>query len=294
MMTDQVLYVVILALASCIARSGLNIIDRQSLGIRKIPVHDVMLFNTLMPSIIALLAAFCAGMLQMALLQLCDWRSFAFSATVQLVAYSFSYALRGHNIEDVVVSTKLPEVFTTLAYLLPIYSIATGSAIDIALSGMISAACVVFLVSSRATQALWIVPLCLILQASVSPFLSPSILDEGLEHSLSFAVATLCWRSVLSIAVSLRSSSSFRKSVSRIDAVLFLRALLAVITQVCLVLSLSFNYPAIAWSILNLTGAFSVVLSRMIFKSRLTGKLAMYLGIVIGLTVARSLYALFR
>ena len=258
-MIDPIFYVVGFAFLSCISRSGLNIIDRQSLGIKKVPIHEVMLINTVLPSVIAVLASASAGMLHMVMVQFLDWRSFAFSVVVQIVAYSFSYAFRGHHVEDVVISAKSPEAFVSLVYFLPLYSISSSSVIDLTLAGLISTVCIAFLLSCKASRTLWIVPACLLLQASLSPFLLPSIFDEGLEGSMSFGVATLLWRAVFSIAFSLRSPLrlNYKRPTSQIDALFLIRGILAVTTQVCLILSLSFEYPEIAWSILNLTGSFS-------------------------------------
>ncbi len=278
--------VVLLSFLSCISRAGLNIFDRISLGLRQTSVSDVMIINTVLPAVGALLISAGFGFLHVTYMYIFSLEAFVFSAIVQFVAYIFAASLKRRNVEEVVVSSKASDFFIPAIYLLPIYQHQTITVADFVVAGTISAVCISFLLLVRTSDKLWMIPVVLAGQAAVSPFITPSIADTGVEGFLAFAFATLVWRSVFSILV--RAPSGTLKALASIDLMFFCRAVLAIVTQTSFVIGISLGYPVVAWSILNLAGAFGVVFSRIVLRDNITVHFAITLIIIIGLTVLRS------
>jgi len=288
----MVLEVIIFAFLSTLSRSGLNILDRINIGIRKSSIHEVMLQNNVLPAFIGIIGATAFGLFIPVVGSFLNWNSLVFSMIVQLVAYAISVSFKKHNVEDVVVASKLSDLFISIIYFLPIYSSIKNYSVDIVFSAITSIICIIYLIKIDSYQSLILVIFSLIFQAVLTPFILPKAGPNLVMESIIFSIATMLWRSIFSFIFYIKNDKFLIRNMFPSFLIIY-RAALAISTQIFLVLAISIDSGPITWSILNMTGVFSILLSVALFKIKFSIIKYIYLVAIVLITIFRSLYPFF-
>lgn len=270
--------VMALAFVSAFSRAGLNIVDRYQIGLKKLSILNVNLWNNAVPAfIMTITAALFFGLHRELLESILDWKTILFSGLVQLVAYTFSYAFRYLTVNQVTVAGKMSDLF------IPIGVFFTTQYWNWGMYGFAAATTLVCL------PMLWtsgndrhaglmktagaLIGGALVLQASLAPVLMASTGPASdVRHALAFTTAVIIWRTAWSLMPMLRCLKTLHMPSFALltNSVFMLRALLTVITQTTLILAVGSTVSVVAWPILNSTGVFAMLLSALLLREKHT------------------------
>ena len=253
------------ALVSSFARAGLNMVDRAMIGIRGVPVNEAVFLNNVLPAVIGVVGCTLFNRLDELLASFVDWRTFIFSLLVQAVGYSFALVLRTQPIERAVFLAKCPDLPIYIILLPAVAQLGMSSALDGALSGATTLVCCLYLLRTGKLDLVQLaLPAALILQSVVSPFLLPAIVNEPISGGLVFAIATMGWRTLFSLPSVGTRMASVRTIIIDEGRLVFSRAVLAVVVQISFVVAIAAMPTAVIWSLLNMSGAISLLLARFL------------------------------
>ncbi|WP_265258322.1 hypothetical protein [Verminephrobacter aporrectodeae] len=266
----------LLAFVSSLGRAGINIVDRYQIGLRRLSILNLNLWNNVVPAV----AMYCAMALffnagSELIHMVFDWRTAAFSGLAQLVAYSFSYAFRNLSVNQVTVAGKFADVFIPLGIFWATNHWSWGT---YAFAVATTFVCLPMLWLSgpnrkggKLLASGGVICVALTLQASLSPTLFGATSTSSASATLVFATAVMMWRALWSLVPILvtRPASGDAPSVRLLlNPLFFVRALLTVTTQVTFIFAVGSPASAIAWPILNATGIISMVLSALFLRER--------------------------
>ncbi|UAC49633.1 hypothetical protein K6959_07460 [Bacillus aquiflavi] len=287
----SVQFIMIFAFLSALSRAGLNIVDRYQIGMKKLSIFYVNLWNNVIPAILMIALCILLGWHGQLVASIFDWKTLVFSGIVQLVAYAFSYAFRHLNVSQVLVigKKKMSDLFipigifvTTMQWDWSTYFFAVATTI----------VCLPILwekgerENGNAFKKVGlIIGSALVLQASLSPLLTEMNTVVAIRDTFAFTTAVIIWRTVWSLIPLLRKKraqdeASFFGLLS--NPVFFVRALLTIITQTTFILAVGSTASAVAWPILNSTSIFSVALSSLLLREKPS---KLQIGIVITITI---------
>ena len=267
--------VMLLAFLSALSRGGLNSIDRYQIGFRRLSICQVNLWNNLLPAIVMVVLCLFFGLRKELWTSLFQWKTLFFSGLVQLVAYSFSFAFRHSNVNQVTVMAKLSDFFIPVGIF---FTTDHWSWSSYGFAVMTTVVCLPLLWKSSSAKkdpffksAGFFIIAALVLQASLAPLLimPPSGGVTGdLHHALLFMIAVLCWRTSWSVLPMVFQRQSISVSLIQLcwNPVFLLRVLLTVLTQLSFVLAIAGPNALVAWPILNSTGIFALFFSRQFLK----------------------------
>jgi hypothetical protein len=269
--------VMLLAFVSSLSRAGLNIVDRHQIGLQRLSIIQLNLWNNVFPAVAmscVMVLFFDAG--KPLLGAVFDWRTAAFSALVQMVAYSFSHAFRDLNVNQVTVAGKFADLFIPIGIFLGTRQWSWGT---YAFSIATTLVCLPMLWAEDRGQRTGtlktsgaIICVALTLQASLSPLLLFKANSESIVATLVFSTAVMVWRAIWSLIPHWwtwrvrEDNDPFAKF--RPGPLFIVRALLTVTTQVTFIVAIGSTASAVAWPILNSTGVISMVLSLIVLKER--------------------------
>ena len=289
-------WAILAALGSSILRASLNVIDRTAFGHRGAAVIAVNLVNNLLPLVIILPVSALVSGPGRTMEALGDIRNLWVAGLVQLVAYAFSFAFKGLTISQVIVFSKLPDVFI----LIGIYALTLAwSWADFAFAALTTLVCLPLLVgrghTSQTRNGRWWAPGMLMGAVLVRGVFSGSLIQtQGEYHDvwLPITAATLWWRFVWSLVVLMGSAAVSRRVVWASPGVPLLigRAVVTLGVQALYVLALAIGPATAVWPIIDSTALFSTAFSAILLHEHPSRReVAAVLGIVI-LTLARMLY----
>ncbi len=281
---------IIFALISSILRAFLNVVDRRVFGYLRQGVLKVNFLNAILPFILLLIGSFLMGLSSEVIPALLSIQAIIFALLTQLVAYAFSLAFKYVNVHQVVVYAKLPDVFIPLGIFLLSNS---WDWLDYLFAILTVVACYPILRSNLQLEQkvpYYVIPF-LIVSLTVNGSLSSILVDPSnlvIAQSTLFTMSVMFWRTVWS-ALGLFSKrvnlSLFTKL--EIHPLILFRSILAVGTQVSLILSLAGGRAAIAWPILNTTILLAVVFSYFFLKEKMNQR-ELFAIVAIGiLTITR-------
>lgn len=290
MSIDAEWVVAIAALLSSISRAGLNIIDRITLGMRRIPLNDVLLINSLLPSLFGVMICTWRGEFWTLAGFLLDWRTMIFAGVVYCAGYFFSVAFKFHNVETVIALSKVPDLVIAVVIFSRSGVFGAYQLGDIALAGLTTIACLGFLKSSGpATVYKLVLPGILIVQSIIMPIISPLENAYDFSTGLGFAVWTIIWRTVFSVLPVLANPlTPFRFKVED-WGLIFARTLLAVLTQVTFVFAVTEETTPLAWALITMSSVFSFLISRVVFRPKFDQGLQLILYAILATVFGRIL-----
>lgn len=268
----------LVALVSAFSRAGLNLVDRYQIGLQRLSIVTVNFWNNTIPAgaMVALTAGF--GWHRELGACLIDARTALFSALVQLVAYSFSYAFRHLNVSQVTVAGKASDLFIPIGIFVVAGHwdwVTYGFAVTTTL------VCLPLLHSGNSRRhpeamkaAFALIGGALVLQASLAPLLvGPGQVTSSVQDTLIFATAVIVWRVAWSLLPMLRRGGKqpvFSWALL-VTPVFMVRVLLSIATQITFVVAISSSASAVAWPILNSTGILAMLLSSLLLKEKPSG-----------------------
>ncbi|EJM97740.1 hypothetical protein [Herbaspirillum sp. YR522] len=264
--------VLLLALISALSRAGLNVIDRYQIGMRKLSIRSINFWNNAIPTIMIVLTAVMLGLHGDLAAVFLGWKTAAFAAVVQLVAYTFSFAFRYLDVNQVTVAAKLSDLF------IPGAIFATTGHWDWTTAGFACATTLVCLPILRGRNldqgkvlkaATVLMCTALVFQAGISPLLAHQI-DGDWRYGLLFAAAVIGWRTIWSIMpLAFRSDAGQAQRYGLLlNRLFYLRCCLSVITQLTFVLAVSSAAAAVAWPLLNAAGLFAMLMAAFVLRER--------------------------
>ncbi len=287
---------ILAALGSSFLRAALNVLDREIFGRRHGEVALVNLLNNLFPFLILLpIVVFLVG-LDQTIKALINPSNLWLAGLIQLVAYAFSLAFRNLTIPQVIVFSKLPDLFIPLG----IYAL-TGiwSIVDFTFSFLTTIICVPllffykepFVVSKARAKVLGFLMAAVILRGVFSGYLVQEQRVDDLVW-LVVTVATIWWRFIWSLIVMAGILLIKRKFVWTTPKaeLLMVRAGVTLGVQGLYVLALTKGPPVAIWPLINSTALFSVGLSSLVFREHPGGYELLAILIITFLTVGRIFY----
>lgn len=282
----------LIAFFSAGLRASLNLIDRELFGRRGASVLDVNFWNNLLPLVVLLALAAGMGHGQGVLSALLNGRTLVFAGLVQLVAYTFSYCLGRFSVAATTVYSKMPDL------LIPVGIWLVAGQWSWSNYGFAVLTCVVCLpiwfqrprttTLSGSPHAVLIAALvaALVLQGSLSSSLVPS--ETSLLASFEFATAVIFWRTLWSSVALLRKGFRWSSSLwGSLQALVFVRSLASIGTQLTFVLALAQGESAAAWAVFNSTSLIAVALAALVLKEPPTRPELFAIGGIGVLTAAR-------
>lgn len=271
------------ALVSSFSRAGLNIVDSVMIGVRRIPVNDAVFLNNLLPAIIGTAGCALSNELDNLLASFVDWRTVVFALLVQAVGCSFAVVLRTHPVERAVFLSKFPDLPIYIILLPAAAPLSMSSALDCALSAATTLVCCLYLLRTGKLDLVQLtLPAALVVQSVIAPFLLSAVSSEGISGGLTFAIATIGWRTLFSLPSVGTRMSSIKAMIIDERALVFSRAVLAMVVQVSFIVAIVTMPTAIIWSLLNMSGAISLLFARLHFRRERYGTLdAALVGIVL-------------
>lgn len=287
---------ILAALGSSLLRAGLNVLDREIFGRRHAGVVFVNLANNFLPLLILFpVVAFLSGPNQIVEV-LSDVRNLWLAGLTQLVAYAFSLAFRDLTIPQVIVFSKLPDLFIPIG----IYALSrVWSPVDFAFSALTTIVCLPVLFQSqkhpRARRGRWWVLAFLVIVIVLRGVFSGHLVQgQGAYNEvwLLVTMAILWWRFIWSLMVTIVVMIVQRAVVwtSPGASVLLGRAGITLAVQALYVFALATGPVTAVWPLINSTALFSTGLSSITFREHPSRReIAAICGIML-LMLTRMLY----
>lgn len=237
------------------------------IGIRGVPINEAVFLNNFLPALVGIAGCALFQQMEELLISFVSWRTFLFALLVQAVGYSFSLVLRAHPVERAVLLAKSSD----LPIFVMLFPVATqfgpSHAIDAALSGATTIICVVYLLRTGRLDVVQLaLPVTLVFQGLLSPFLSPDVAGAGIVDGLIFAIATMAWRTLFSLPKVTGILVVLKMVITDGGGLVIFRAVLAVVVQVSFVIAISALPTALIWSLLNMSGALSLLFARFVSR----------------------------
>lgn len=234
--------IILLAFFSAVSRAGLNIVDRYQIGHLKISVLQVNFWNNVIPAILLSTLCFVIGWKEDLISFIFSFKSFTFSLLAQIVAYSFSYAFGKLNVAQVLVASKLSDLFIPFGiFLTTMY----WSWDNFWFSFMTTLVCLLILFDSqersmiRHKMIIFTMIIALFFQSSLSPILS--VLDDHITFgkAMTFTTSVIVWRVFWSFLPYIRSKKKTRVIDTQllISPIFNVRVLLTTLSLIRTVLS---------------------------------------------------------
>lgn len=289
---------ILAALGSSSLRASLNVLDRLAFGHKRAEVILLNLVNNFLP----LLVVFPVAMLlkpKASIAALGDLRNVYLAGLVQLVAYAFSLAFRKLTIPQVIVYSKLPDLFIPLG----IYALeGSFSIVDFSFAALTTLVCLPILFEARQHQSTgdhnqWKTLLFLIGAVFLRGALSGKFVQEQGSYQdvwLPITAVTLWWRFVwtLGITIGLMAVRGTPRWVSPGKLVVVGRSVITLAVQGLYVLALAAGPTMAVWPIINSTALFATVFSAFLLHERPTRYEAIAVCGIVALTLGRMLWPL--
>lgn len=283
------------ALGSSSLRAILNVLDRKVFGHKRAGVVFINLVNNFL-SLILILPPVVLSNPRSIMLALSDVHNLWLAGLIQLVAYAFSLAFRYLTIPQVIVFSKLPDLFIPIG----IYIVSrVWSPVDFAFSTLTTLVCLPLLFQgpkeSRIYARSWWV-LGFLMSAVVLRGVFSGALVQGKGNGpsdwLLVTMVTLWWRFIWSLAVMIGAFGIRKGVIWTSPGVLLLlgRAGITLAVQALYILALVEGPITAIWPIINSTALFATVFSSAFFREHPTGRELMAILGITGLTVARMFY----
>lgn len=283
------------ALGSSFSRAILNILDRNIFGHKHAGVVFVNFANNFLPLVLILPPAVLSSDSQSIISALSDIHNLLLAGLIQLTAYAFSLTFRELTIPQVIVFSKLPDLFIPIG----IYMVSRiWSPVDFAFSTLTTLVCLPLLFQrpreSRIYKRSWWV-LAFLMSAVVLRGVFSGALVQGKEGPgdwLLVTMATLWWRFIWSLIVMIGAFITRNGLIWTSPGVLLLlgRAGITLAVQALYIVALAKGPITAVWPIINSTALFATVFSSAFFQEHPTGRELIAILGVTGLTVARMFY----
>jgi drug/metabolite transporter (DMT)-like permease len=291
--------IVIAALSSVILRASTSVIDRNSFGLKRQPIVFLNFVNNFVPGILLslVLLFFEPALLKRALL---DPKLMILGASVQLVAFAFSYGVKHLTVAKVNLANRIGDIGVPLALFL---AGATVTRQDFIFSFLISVSVLFLSWHSDKKQNLKIlllpgalITMAIILQSLVGEFVYSKDNYAGIYNSTFACASALIWRSLFCIPIFMwqqvkngkRSSDNFLRTKADRHQ-MYLRVLFTLGSQISYNYVLASGNRLVAWPILNAVSIFAIIIASVFLKEKITRSEWAAGIVVVGISVIRSM-----
>lgn len=272
-----IFWVISLCCVNVLSRSVGTLIDRSLFKEKDVNFFHLYFFSNISPLIFGTLVLFSLGELGAMQNYFLTLPCFFLSFVAHLVALSFSYAFRHCKVQQVVLKSKLPELFLPFLALIPIYrdqSIAFSLDWKITIPllitwiGMIPLLTHQNIRSSFFDKTTLFIGVTLLLQMGCS--FASLIPANSFAEIVAYAVAMLMWRCLFILpfyGFQRRGQDRASRSLSKkMIGMICCRAFVAITTQVSLVWCILNGSPLLIWPIMNMSPLISWIMSQAILK----------------------------
>ena len=266
-----------IAFLSAILRSLLNIIDRKSFGLNRDKVLPTLIINNLYPLLLLLFIGIVCGQIESVLVYFWDHSLIVMGLLFQLTAYAFSLSFRHMKVQEVILVSKMADLFIPLILWLLLDAFNT-----IAYTGTVftTLICIPLVVSRDQNRKHFLIPALMTLvfnslQGGFSKWLLP-VTDRYVEDLIPITLVIIFWRLMFSLLLHFSTSLSGNMVESvihlndfRFKPLQLLRSIITLAVQMSFVTAIYLaNNNFLIWPILNSTILFSIIFSGMMLKEK--------------------------
>lgn len=266
-------------LASCginiLSRSSLNVIDRHLFGKQKLNFQLLYLSSNFIPFLYSLILLPWFGN-DFFLDEFFSLRCVLLALATNLVGLSFSHAFKHKEVRHVVLHTKMPELIIPFLIFLPFIpdwvmekEVTWKHFIPLAITWL---SFIPYFINGQYkkilfdSSALYLFG-SLLFQIIISSTFMKSM--SSWNDLLTFTVAILFWRCILSLPLAFKEACNFTSILSisvPMISLIAIRGLVSLITQFTFNWAIVEGHPLILWPLLNTTIILSSVMSQFVLK----------------------------
>ncbi len=291
---DSLYFVIAIAVITTLSRSGLNYLDRYSFGYKKVCLVRHTFYSNFYPALVGFTFVYVVSdySIIFSLIKLISFNLLLFSLASQIVAYTFSYALKKLTIKSVAISSKASDLLIIFYF----YLIASKDELTNVIYALVVLSFFIPVVYDRFTEirkniySVYIIILVLFFQAVLASSLSIEIGSEGgMLDIFLMALLVIFFRLMYSgffYLITYHDIKSYKYNFFSI--VNLFRAMLTLITQFGFVLVSTSYFPIIGFSILSCTTFLSIVISHFLLGESIDKKIGVALSASLLLIIFRT------
>lgn len=271
------------------SRSTLIVIDRYTYGLKGKNLLIFLSINTFLPFLIGLSAVVAFRDISHLLEFIFSPACMIFSPAIQLVSFSYCWAFSKWEVKYVELQGKISDLFLPLIFIVLPASLLHGREanqwqlyIPMVLSWIGFTPLIIknHLLRNILNKSTALICSSLIIEAAISMMITKTSYANGWD-AFEFALGTLFWRSMISISCSLLHVFKARKNGlkdeslpkepmdMKLTTIIFVRALITLVTQVTFIFTIATTHPLIIWPIINSTPLVSSICSKIALKEKL-------------------------
>lgn len=273
---------VLTCLLNVMSRSSLNVIDRFLFGKKLFGFFYIYLLSLTLPCIIGIAFLLPLGNIQNLWTVFATPSCFLLSIATQLVGLSFGYAFRKHEVKQVILRAKFPELFLPLLLFFPFLK---GQEQPIVANWtMLLPLIITWLgILPLALRKEYLASFCdrstLFLSGSLllQMFVSSKIPAESNTYSQAILLtsAMLLWRCLFTLPFCLFTKGKVESEENPADSmylikILLLRSIISFLTLLTFSWCIMEGNPLLIWPILNMTPLVATAASHLILKEKVT------------------------
>lgn len=279
-----------IAFLSAILRSLLNIIDRKSFGLNRDKVLPTLIINNLYPLLILLFIGIVGGQIGSALVYLTDTSLIVMGLLFQLTAYAFSLSFRHMKVQEVILVSKMADLFIPLILWLLLNAFNPFAYAGTVFTTLI---CIPLVVSHHQNRKDFLIPALMTLtfnslQGGFSKWLLP-VTDRYAEDLVPITLVIIFWRLIFSLLLHFSTRLSRNKDSNaiflndfRFKPLQLLRSIITLAVQMSFVTAIYLaKNNFLIWPILNSTILFSIIFSGMLLKEKVELKYYLVTSVII-------------
>jgi len=265
------LFVAAIACISSLTRASINLIDRWQFSYKKDCVIQIAFINNLLPFFLAVSGGLFLGYGPLIFKKILCLEAFFLGAIIQVVAITFSYAIKKYELLKVTLMTRVSDFFMPIVFgfiggfhninQIGIQSIGFLITVPLFLKFKIfelnSVFFLVFIVFGITAQAIF-----------GKYFMGDDLSHDNFEGLIFFSIGVIFWRTIWTLPMLCCKLTTLKIFIVP-SKVTLLRSILTLVTQISFVYTINSIFVDIALPILNLTGLFSILLASLFMKEKL-------------------------
>ncbi|MCB1148879.1 MAG: hypothetical protein KDK48_01835 [Chlamydiia bacterium] len=256
-----------------ISRSALNIFDRSLYSRKILDFFSLYFMLSTLPGLLGLTSLLCLGEFWALFDCFLSVPAFILAVTIQLTGLSFSYAFSRLEVRHVVLRSKLPEIFLPFLFFLPFLKTEAHSLVSLIPLALTWAALVPLFFDQKNGPSFFnretlFLSSSILLQIALTAFVA--FPKTNVFDSYIFTVATLIWRSALTLPFMCRKGSFKFSGCAQRDWIMILtRSFIGLFTQATFVYCILEGEAWVIWPLLNMTPLVSSFASKFFLKEPL-------------------------
>lgn len=261
-----------------VSRSSLNLLDRYLFGKQSLSFFHLYFCSISLPFIYGLCGILFTDQIESSINYFFSINCLLLALATNLVGLSFSYAFRHKEVRHVILHSKIPELLFPLLLFVPLLSMGWTSSYELTWKSFLPLTVtwlsfIPYFLHGKSVgfffdKTAFFISGSLLFQMVVSANIS--IPKTTFHQILSYTVALLLWRCILSIPLCFKNKKKNIESASslwgKLSGLIAFRGLIALITQFTFTWAVIEGDPILVWPILNTTVFISSIASQFILK----------------------------